>query len=144
MSARVFVRMKLAVGFCFPMVFSWGGVQAQEVATVEVGGGYGFLRDFQSEETVPVGWFASGAWSVTDALAIVGEVSGQHARSDFESHLITTADVNVIGADGFPCGLFGPSPPVVINQDGVTAHGYAYRDTKVSFRTVGPGIWPCR
>ena len=98
------------------MVFSWGGVQVQEVATVEVGGGYGFLRDFQSEETVPVGWFASGAWNVTDALAIVGEVSGQHARSDFESHLITTADVNVIGTDGFPCGLFGPCPPIVIRS----------------------------
>ena len=113
MSARVLVRMKLAVGFCFPMVFSWGGVQAQEVATVEVGGGYGFLRDFQSEETVPVGWFASGAWNVTDALAIVGEVSGQHKRSDFESHLITTG--------GFPsagellCG-FGPCPPIVIRS----------------------------
>ncbi len=47
------------------------------------GGGYSFMRDYQTKENYPAGWFASGAWNITDWLAAVGEVGGTYKSFDF-------------------------------------------------------------
>ncbi len=113
MSAPVLARIRrLAVALCLPMVFLSGQIQAQEVPAVEVAAGYGVLHDAELEKTFPVGWLASVGWNVTDAFAIVGEVSGQHTRSDHESF----STVTVSGSCGFGGCLFGPPPDRIIQS----------------------------
>ncbi|HLG54283.1 MAG TPA: hypothetical protein VI485_03065 [Vicinamibacterales bacterium] len=52
---------------------------AQAAPMAEVAGGYVFLRDFEIDESLPAGWFASAAFNLTDMIAVVGEVSGSYA-----------------------------------------------------------------
>ena len=81
MKRRIFVVTVIVVIFA---VLEPTRAAAQTTPAIEVAGGYGVLRDAELEETFLLGWFASGGWNVTDWLAIVGEVGGQHTRSDFE------------------------------------------------------------
>lgn len=48
-----------------------------------VAGGYSFMRDDGLEENFPAGWFVSGAHTLWDWLAAVGEVSGGYKDFDF-------------------------------------------------------------
>ena len=53
---------------------------AQDAPALEIAGGYQLMRDFDIDESFPAGWFVSGAGSLTDNIAIVGEVAGSHKR----------------------------------------------------------------
>lgn len=58
-------------------------VSAQASSGQIAGGGYSFVRDYLAKENLPLGWFASGAYNITDWLAAVGEVSGSYKNYDF-------------------------------------------------------------
>lgn len=58
-------------------------VLAQDQPAADIGGGYSFIRDYRVEENLPLGWFASGAYNITDWLAAVGEIGGSYKSDDF-------------------------------------------------------------
>jgi hypothetical protein len=70
--------------FCSVLLWFPAPVLAQDRPAVEVaGGGYAFVRDFRVKENFPLGWFASGAYNITDWLAAVGEAGGSYKSYDF-------------------------------------------------------------
>ena len=51
---------------------------AQALMPLEVSGGYSAVNDPKNQVSLPVGWMAGGALTVTDWLAAVADVSGHH------------------------------------------------------------------
>jgi opacity protein-like surface antigen len=58
-------------------------VLAQDQPAADIGGGYSLVRDYRVKENLPLGWFASGAYNITDWLAAVGEIGGSNKSYDF-------------------------------------------------------------
>lgn len=56
---------------------------AQDNPAGDIAGGYSFTRDFRVKENLPLGWFASGAYNITDWLAAVGEIGESTKKFDF-------------------------------------------------------------
>ncbi len=55
---------------------------AQEVPTVEISGGYTFLRDVTDEINFPAGWYADVAGNFSDWLGFVGMTTGSYKSED--------------------------------------------------------------
>ena len=56
-------------------------ILAQEVATLEVGGGYAFLHDSKNE-AYPVGWFTSAQWNVAKWFSVGAEGGANYYREE--------------------------------------------------------------
>lgn len=52
--------------------------QAQETPSVELSGGYSFLRNYGSNLNFPVAWYASVTKNLSDSFGVVGEVGGNY------------------------------------------------------------------
>ena len=65
----------LALGITLP-------ASAQDAPTVELSGGYNFLRvqfeDFEDEKSFPAGWYVDVASNVTEMIGIVGQIGGNY------------------------------------------------------------------
>jgi hypothetical protein len=66
---KVFAVCALVAGVAAPAM-------AQDAPKVEVSAGYNFLR--VEEENTPAGWYAEVSGSVTPAVAVVGQITGNY------------------------------------------------------------------
>ncbi len=64
--------------------------QAQETPSIELSGGYSFLRDYGSNLNFPAAWYASVAKKLTDSVGVVGEVGGKYKSSGTPGTAATT------------------------------------------------------
>jgi hypothetical protein len=79
--------------FVFTLIAVAGPAAAQTtVPRADVAVSYSILRDFDLDETFPVGWVAAVAGNLTDQLAVVGEVGGNYTSIDV---FATSIDLNV-------------------------------------------------
>src|SRR5688572_23892564 len=51
---------------------------AQDARSVEISGGYSWMRDYDGDATFPRGWFASLAADVKGPVDVVGDASGSY------------------------------------------------------------------
>jgi hypothetical protein len=84
-------------------------LMAQVRPSIEIGGGYAALVDSQLPKTTPVAWVASVAWSMTDSVNLVGEVSGQNTHSFYNTSEYYTFTEPCNGIPNIPIGT--PCPP---------------------------------
>lgn len=64
--------------------------QAQETSSIELSGGYSFLRDYGSDLNIPAAWYASVTKNLSDSVGVVGEVSGQYKSQGIPGTAATT------------------------------------------------------
>ena len=79
---RRLLRYGHAVVFCLLALGITLPASAQDAPTVELSGGYNFLRvqfeDFEDEKSFPAGWYVDVASNVTEMIGIVGQIGGNY------------------------------------------------------------------
>lgn len=60
---------------CWLLGIAAGPVAAQDLARVELSGGYALSNDGDFNGLWPVGWFVGAAWPATGSLAVAGELT---------------------------------------------------------------------
>ena len=73
-------RWRHALLGCWLLGIAAGPVAAQDLARVELSGGYALSDD---GDFWPLGWFAGAAWPVTASLALSGEVTNNRRYETF-------------------------------------------------------------
>ena len=61
---RTTCRLVLGCTLCIMVSFLPRPVLAQGPAIIEASGGYQFMRDIDTKESFPAGWYVSAAWNV--------------------------------------------------------------------------------
>jgi outer membrane protein with beta-barrel domain len=110
---RVLHRVVLAVGSLGLVVFS---AQLARADGGDITAGYSYLYDSDSSTGFPAGWFVSAGANITDAFAVVGDVSGHYKSESASSGGVTVsasthiyaflAGPRVVGRSG-PLGFYG-------------------------------------
>jgi hypothetical protein len=110
---RVLHRVVLALGSLGLVAFSALPARA---ADGDITAGYSYLYDSDSSTGFPAGWFLSAGANLTDAFAVVGDVSGHYKSQSASSgdltfsastHIYTfLAGPRVVGRSG-PLGFYG-------------------------------------
>jgi Outer membrane protein beta-barrel domain len=110
---RVLHRVVLALGSLGLVAFS---AQPARADGGDITAGYSYLYDSDSSTGFPAGWFLSAGANITDAFAVVGDVSGHYKSESASSGGVTVsasthiytflAGPRVVGRSG-PLGFYG-------------------------------------
>jgi opacity protein-like surface antigen len=110
---RVLHRVVLALGSLGLVAIS---AQPARADGGDITAGYSYLHDSDSSTGFPAGWFLSAGANITDAFAIVGDVSGHYKSQSGSSGGVTIgastniytflAGPRVVGRSG-PLGFYG-------------------------------------
>jgi hypothetical protein len=97
---RVLHRVVLGVASLGLVAFS---VQPARAADGDITAGYSYLYDSDSSTGFPAGWFLSAGAHITDAFAVVGDISGS-----YKSQSVTSGGVTVSASSNIYTFLAGP------------------------------------
>jgi hypothetical protein len=115
-------RVVLALGSLGLVAFY---AQPARAADGDITAGYSYMYDSDSSTGFPAGWFFSAGANITDAFAVVGDVSGHYKSQSASSGGVTVsastniytflAGPRVVGRSG-PSGSMGSSSSVPRGQ----------------------------